>query len=144
MELFAPLERAFYDTPSAAATQQWHDWLLQWSQALDAEGERGGAKERMDQANPKYVPREWMLVQAYEMAAKGDRSVSPGSMIALLHGLCKAMVSLSSLSFHSLPFRFTLFPFVSLYSLSFHSLHFRFTLFPFVSPSSFFTLFAFV
>jgi len=83
-ELFAPLERAFYDTPSAGATQQWHDWLLQWSQAMDAEGERGGAKERMDQANPKYVPREWMLVQAYEMAAKGDRS-----MISLLHTLFK-------------------------------------------------------
>jgi uncharacterized protein YdiU (UPF0061 family) len=39
------------------------------------EGERDAAGERMLKENPKFVPREWMLVEAYEAAAKGDLTV---------------------------------------------------------------------
>lgn len=41
------------------------------------------AGERMRRANPKYVPREWMLVEAYSAAERGDYA----PLHALLHVL---------------------------------------------------------
>ena len=37
--------------------------------------ERVAASESMKRASPKYVPREWMLVEAYSAAAAGDHTV---------------------------------------------------------------------
>ena len=48
------------------------DWLRDWWSELDVEDGRMGAGTRMRLANPKFVPREWMLVEAYTAAEKDD------------------------------------------------------------------------
>lgn len=52
-------------------------WLQRWLRLLQQQGEEAGvsraeAGRMMQQASPKYVPREWMLVDAYDAAVKGD------------------------------------------------------------------------
>ena len=46
---------------------------------VSAEGEGAEARQqiisRLRVVNPKYVPREWMLVEAYTKAAEGDYTV---------------------------------------------------------------------
>uniref|UniRef100_A0A7S2CL70 Selenoprotein O n=1 Tax=Octactis speculum TaxID=3111310 RepID=A0A7S2CL70_9STRA len=51
-------------------------WIKAWLSAL-AEESSGlvGVADRLRQENPKFIPREWMLVDAYDAAAKGDMSV---------------------------------------------------------------------
>lgn len=56
-------------------------WVERW-RALHAEHATGTVEERvaqMNSANPKYVPRQWMLVDAYVRAQQGD--------YALVHAL---------------------------------------------------------
>ena len=65
LEALAP---AFYVPPSPARRKRWRDWLARWRRAEpDVKG--------MNQVNPLFVPREWMLVEAYEAAERGDNSV---------------------------------------------------------------------
>ena len=65
LEALAP---AFYVPPSPAKAKKWRDWLARWRRAdPDVKG--------MNQVNPLFVPREWMLVEAYEAAERGDKSV---------------------------------------------------------------------
>ena len=65
LEALAP---AFYAPPSPAKAKKWRDWLARWRRAEpDVKG--------MNQVNPLFVPREWMLVEAYEAAERGDNSV---------------------------------------------------------------------
>ena len=46
--------------------QRWNDWIKRWqNQLLDAGRSRAVVQEQMLAANPKFVPREWMLVEAY-------------------------------------------------------------------------------
>lgn len=71
-ELLEPLRDAFYAPPKKEA---WGAWLREWLAALEAAGCKEGASERMKAVNPKYVPREWMLVEAYDAASGGDYSV---------------------------------------------------------------------
>lgn len=80
-ELLAPLDSwsgnagahsAWYAPLTPALRDRWVKFLRKWRAALEEEGEREGAKMRMLGENPKYVPREWMLVEAYETANKGD------------------------------------------------------------------------
>ena len=78
--LLLPLKAAWYDAPDTALRARWAAWLRRWLAAL--EQDRGGAaldaaaaagvKAAMNAANPKYVPREWMLVRAYKAAHEGD------------------------------------------------------------------------
>ena len=62
------LTPAFYVPPSPAKARRWRDWLKSW---------RGASPDpdAMDRVNPLFVPREWMLVEAYEAAERGDNSV---------------------------------------------------------------------
>jgi uncharacterized protein YdiU (UPF0061 family) len=56
-----------------AAAEAWRGWLRGWRAALAAAGEApAAAAARMRAANPKWVPREWMLIEAYEAAEAGD------------------------------------------------------------------------
>jgi uncharacterized protein YdiU (UPF0061 family) len=55
--------------------QEWVKWIRRWRAALEEEGDRAGAQARMLKENPKFVPREWMLVEAYDAANKGDFAV---------------------------------------------------------------------
>ena len=75
--LFEPMRRAFYDQSAVDSTsalrRDWIAFLKEW-RAL-AVGDEGWStaraetiKARMDAQNPKYVLREWMLVEAYEAA----------------------------------------------------------------------------
>jgi uncharacterized protein YdiU (UPF0061 family) len=59
--------------------RRWAEWMRTWLGVLSRTAEDAGAKldaaavsERMRSANPKYVPREWMLVQAYTAAEGGE------------------------------------------------------------------------
>lgn len=90
-KLLEPLQQAFYTPLTERLQQQWVDWLRRWLANIDEEGtsedafltQTRAAKEqhlqrviaRMRLASPKYVPREWMLVEAYSAAATGDYSV---------------------------------------------------------------------
>ena len=73
--VMAPLADAFYGELPAALVVKWAEWLRKYHQTLGADGPRAEAAIRMRSVNPKYVPREWMLVEAYDLAAEGDYSL---------------------------------------------------------------------
>lgn len=65
---FSSLPDIFYAAPSELMKQRWDKWLHDWiSKRPDS--------EVMRKVNPIYVPREWMLVRAYEAAYRGDYSL---------------------------------------------------------------------
>lgn len=75
-ELFQPIQQAFYSELSGSLKQKWTDWLQQWLNKLEADGHAKEAASLIRQTSPKYVPREWMLVEAYEAAMfKSDYSI---------------------------------------------------------------------
>lgn len=74
-ELLAPIRLAFYGELSADLRFRWAKLLKRWLSHLQAQGV--GTEEAaalMRRTSPKYVPREWMLVEAYEKANRGDYS----------------------------------------------------------------------
>jgi len=74
-ELFAQLEEAFYTPPGERHRSAWLLWLRRWRAVLLADttgDDRQAARARMNHANPKYIPREWMLIQAYDAANMGN------------------------------------------------------------------------
>lgn len=60
---------AFYEPLNDELRQQWINWIEQWRKALLSSGAHSSAYDRMVKANPKYILREWMLVNAYTDAA---------------------------------------------------------------------------
>ena len=71
----AQLEPAFYAPLPPPLAAAWREWLASWRAALAAAGAtEAGAAVAMRAANPKYVPREWLLVEAYEAAEAGDHA----------------------------------------------------------------------
>jgi uncharacterized protein YdiU (UPF0061 family) len=74
VERLKPLEAAFYaPRVSPAVLKKWREWLPIWFAALRAAGVTPqAAAATMRAANPKYVPREWLLVEAYTAAEGGD------------------------------------------------------------------------
>jgi len=72
MKLIQPLLGAFYDNPYMASVKEWTRWLRKWITCLD---DTKLVRERLLRENPKYVLREWMLVEAYTAADQGDMSV---------------------------------------------------------------------
>ena len=67
-DAFEALAPAFYVPPSPEKAKRWRAWLARWRRAdPDADA--------MNKVNPLFVPREWMLVEAYEAAERGDNSV---------------------------------------------------------------------
>ena len=81
-DLLAYVEDAFYADPSPDTAKALRAWLATWKSGL---GDAAAAAARLDAANPKYVLREWMRVEAYEAAKRGDFSGAHE-----LHGLVKA------------------------------------------------------
>ncbi|KAL7576374.1 hypothetical protein ACA910_018183 [Epithemia clementina (nom. ined.)] len=66
---------AFYQSPSDDIRQEWLAWLEQWRTALQASGiSPKSAYAQMAASNPKYVLREWMLVDAYSSAANDEEA----------------------------------------------------------------------
>jgi uncharacterized protein YdiU (UPF0061 family) len=86
-------ESPFYDSLDIDGYKKFQTWIQEWRETLvksvsNGEFEYGDStlpstsaststwpEERMRLANPKYVLREWMLVDAYSQAAKGDDSM---------------------------------------------------------------------
>jgi len=57
-----------------AQADDWVAWLKQWLALVDKSRGREAAAEAIVLSSPKYIPREWMLREAYEAAQKGDYS----------------------------------------------------------------------
>ncbi|MFA6903790.1 MAG: protein adenylyltransferase SelO family protein [Gallionellaceae bacterium] len=78
----AALQPSFYETRGAYAQNKvemetrWAAWLQKWHAALQQEARNPvEISAEMKQTNPKYIPREWMLVEAYRRATdSGDYS----------------------------------------------------------------------
>lgn len=64
----------FYEPLSDSLRRQWKAWLLDWYQELEKNEYVATAYDRMLLANPKYVLREWMLVDAYSSANDGEEA----------------------------------------------------------------------
>ena len=59
------LEPAMY-LPLGDKAAAWLQWLRRWLRAQEGEGGDGAeAARRMRLVSPKYIPREWMLAEAY-------------------------------------------------------------------------------
>jgi len=70
------LSPAFYRTPVGDERVAWLLWLSQYRKQLHEEGRPPADVARgMRSVSPKYVPREWMLVDAYTKAQNGDYSM---------------------------------------------------------------------
>ena len=65
--------RACYAPLCDKRKEEWTTFLTEWLTALGTDLDTAG--ERMARENPKYVPREWMLVEAYTTAQKGNMSI---------------------------------------------------------------------
>eukprot|EP00238_Polyblepharides_amylifera_P009021 CAMPEP_0196584756 /NCGR_PEP_ID=MMETSP1081-20130531/48356_1 /TAXON_ID=36882 /ORGANISM="Pyramimonas amylifera, Strain CCMP720" /LENGTH=618 /DNA_ID=CAMNT_0041906083 /DNA_START=228 /DNA_END=2085 /DNA_ORIENTATION=+ len=74
--LLQPLEMAFYTPPLSPSS--WVGWLRTWRSILTeslGSATRAQAVMQMRASSPKFVPREWMLVEAYNAANKEDYSI---------------------------------------------------------------------
>ena len=70
------LQNAFYTWPlSEQLTKAWTEWINAYRSLIPSDSNVAEIAASMRLANPKYVPREWMLVEAYEHAYKGDYSM---------------------------------------------------------------------
>ena len=71
------IQMSFYAESSLETQDKWNAWLTDWHQQLVKEhGENlESVSEKMKSINPKYAWREWLIVPAYEKAAKGDYSL---------------------------------------------------------------------
>jgi serine/tyrosine/threonine adenylyltransferase len=65
----------FYEPLTPELKKQWISWIKQWRQGLQAaEADGKNVYDKMKTTNPKFVLREWMLVDAYTNAGIGDES----------------------------------------------------------------------
>jgi uncharacterized protein YdiU (UPF0061 family) len=65
----------FYEPLRPELRAEWMAWIIKWREALAATGQSGEQVfERMRTNNPKFVLREWMLVNAYTAVAKGEEA----------------------------------------------------------------------
>ena len=74
--MLAHLTPCFFDgAPDAELLKEWRRWMLQYATRLASEG-RADSERRaeMKATSPKFIPREWMLAEAYTKAEKGDFS----------------------------------------------------------------------
>jgi len=73
--LAATLAPAFDGGVAAAAGDGWRDWLVSYAARLHSDGRAEAERHsEMRLASPKYVPREWMLREAYVAAEAGDHA----------------------------------------------------------------------
>jgi len=69
------IANSFYTEPTEELKQQWAQWLQNWRGLLDIDGDDDEKSQRihlMQQTNPKYSWREWLVVPAYQKANHGD------------------------------------------------------------------------
>ncbi|MGJ8692755.1 MAG: protein adenylyltransferase SelO [Thalassotalea sp.] len=73
------ISKSFYAAPTDELCEQWNHWLQSWRNLMNTNGdtrvetkEASPIKQRMQQTNPKYSWREWLVVPAYQQANNGD------------------------------------------------------------------------
>lgn len=69
--LLEPLVSTQRHSAIQSRSDKWLSWLRQWV-SLVGSGRRAAAAQSIRSASPKYVPREWMLKEAYLAAQQGD------------------------------------------------------------------------
>lgn len=72
------LSKSFYQEPQAPLLEQWIQWLETWRNLLN-ENQLKETSQKMQQVNPKYSWREWLVVPAYQRAENAN--------FALIHEL---------------------------------------------------------
>lgn len=78
--LFKYLHNCFYKKLSTNDNYKWIQWISKWIPLLKehcqaCNQDYYSVASRMKKISPKFVPREWMLKNAYERANMGDNSV---------------------------------------------------------------------
>ena len=77
--------RGAYGQDPAVMEARWGAWLHKWHTALVQEGRDPlEVSVAMKQVNPKYIPREWMLVEAYRSATDAGDFTQVRRLHALL------------------------------------------------------------
>ncbi|SBS28331.1 hypothetical protein MAQ5080_01078 [Marinomonas aquimarina] len=66
------LSSTFYKEPTEDQLAQWQQWLEQWRTAINADEQQASVSQAMQQVNPKYTWREWLVVPAYQQAEQGN------------------------------------------------------------------------
>ena len=70
-----PLRNVFYAPLTDDTRGRWTNWLREWRDAIRKEGrDPSDVVASMKRTNPKFVPREFLLVDAYSRAERGDYS----------------------------------------------------------------------
>ncbi|NTS77118.1 YdiU family protein [Catenovulum sp. SM1970] len=72
------LTKCFYKKTSQEQDDMWSGWLAKWRNKIGVDANPANAKvisKQMKQVNPKFTWREWLVVPAYQSAAKGDYSL---------------------------------------------------------------------
>ena len=73
------LDGAFYQPPSLSQTEIITEWLTDWSHAvLDEDDFVSERLDRMSDANPWFIPRNYLVWQAIQSAEKGDMALFDG------------------------------------------------------------------
>jgi len=66
----------FYEPLTPELRREWLEWVQEWRNTLHASRLKGpDVYEQMRTVNPKFVLREWMLVDAYTSAADEDHTI---------------------------------------------------------------------
>jgi uncharacterized protein YdiU (UPF0061 family) len=74
-EAVRPGSSAFYEPLSSESREKFSNWIQRWRGALlSTKSDAAAVFEDMRLTNPKFIPREWMLVDAYNCAGKGEDS----------------------------------------------------------------------
>jgi len=79
------LKKSFYAQPSQQLEEQWRSWLHRWRDLVGSEGHLAEISTLMQQVNPKYTWREWLIVPAYQQAMQGDYALVRELQDALSH-----------------------------------------------------------
>ena len=66
------LKESLYSTINDELSQRWEEWIKKWQHCMKKEGNIQDKSESMKSINPKYTWREWIVVNAYEEAEKGN------------------------------------------------------------------------
>jgi uncharacterized protein YdiU (UPF0061 family) len=71
-----PLKKSFHTEVNDELLVKWQEWFTNWrSTLLSRDEDIEEISLMMKKTNPKYTWREWLVVPAYEAAAKGDYSL---------------------------------------------------------------------
>ncbi|AQQ67056.1 hypothetical protein Mag101_04920 [Microbulbifer agarilyticus] len=74
-ENVSALKTSFYFETSSELDEQWQSWLGRWHELVKTGSDLSATAKKMQQVNPKYAWREWLIVPAYQQATQGDYSL---------------------------------------------------------------------